>query len=422
MTNTDLLDVMGEIDFDLVEDAENVAKIGVARRRKNRMRWGALAACLLLIVGVTLYKNRRWFISIPTYENAAYSAAEIAEMVGMNEMLDGGTRSYVKIYVPDASRLSINPIPEEEYLPLYRNVLTEKKYSKAGVRAFAAGLYGDICRALDIPKEKLVEYSHEYSDGSGFFELWAESDTKYSIDFTEDETLQTVQIRNRNGITFCGEDISIDQTADDREIIVSLEPLRKNLCEVFGVDFPDTRIVRKYGDDSEHGAEFISVYFYGADAFPWGSQVCGDYIELRFDNFEHYAGAPVSDKILSNVSVIYRHYRGETFRQIANVRRLSLEEAEKMLYKGYVFGGHVCPLCMAAQAEVDFHGYDFVSLDYLNGVPFYAFYKKIDLKTKNGNLVYAQTYVPAFEVSGLKEYFESQKKNHSSAFIDEVMD
>ena len=44
-------------------------------------------------------------------------------------------------------------------------------------------------------------------------------------------------------------------------------------------------------------------------------------------------------------------------------------------------------------------------------MPFYAFYKKIGT-AKNGNTIYAKTYVCAIETSGLDEYFEAQSKNH----------
>ena len=47
------------------------------------------------------------------------------------------------------------------------------------------------------------------------------------------------------------------------------------------------------------------------------------------------------------------------------------------------------------------------------GVPFYAFYKKIGT-AENGNICYAKTYVAAIEVSGYKEYFESQKNYHKN--------
>ena len=79
---------------------------------------------------------------------------------------------------------------------------------------------------------------------------------------------------------------------------------------------------------------------------------------------------------------------------------------------------------MLAQDKIDFEGYDFVDIEYVFeysnnnekpsiGIPFYAFYKNIGT-SENGNTIYAKTYVPAIEVSGYKEYFDSQKDNHRS--------
>lgn len=101
---------------------------------------------------------------------------------------------------------------------------------------------------------------------------------------------------------------------------------------------------------------------------------------------------------------------------------ISLSDAEALLYNGYVFGGHSCNLCMAAQDKISFKGYDYVGFEYVfgrtaggeltDGVPFYTFYKQIGT-AKNGNLIYAKTYVPAIEVSGYEEYFEAQTEKHN---------
>ena len=48
--------------------------------------------------------------------------------------------------------------------------------------------------------------------------------------------------------------------------------------------------------------------------------------------------------------------------------------------------------------------------------PVYAFYKYLGV-ANNGNEIYVFTYVPAIEVSGLQEYFESQTATHNSSII-----
>jgi hypothetical protein len=114
----------------------------------------------------------------------------------------------------------------------------------------------------------------------------------------------------------------------------------------------------------------------------------------------------------------------QLYPQIAKENMISLAEAEKMLYKGYVFGGHSCPLCMAEQEEISFEDYDYVGLEYVFGVgeegrkyrdvvPFYAFYKAIGT-SENGDMIFAKTYVPAIEVSDLEAYFRDQKQSHKS--------
>ena len=95
-----------------------------------------------------------------------------------------------------------------------------------------------------------------------------------------------------------------------------------------------------------------------------------------------------------------------------------------MLEKGYVFGGHSCPLCMQMQEKVDFSDYDHVGIEYVQkatyeGItneyyPFYAFYKEIE----EGK--FARTYVPAFRVSGLEEFFEAQESKHGSFGVEFV--
>jgi hypothetical protein len=101
---------------------------------------------------------------------------------------------------------------------------------------------------------------------------------------------------------------------------------------------------------------------------------------------------------------------------------VSLSRAEELLAKGYVFGNHVCELCMANQDKIDFESYDYVGLTYhtsgyllsdtvKEAVPFYAFYKKLE-DTENGLTRYAVTYVPAVHVVGYESYFKNQKDIH----------
>ena len=125
---------------------------------------------------------------------------------------------------------------------------------------------------------------------------------------------------------------------------------------------------------------------------------------------------------LEAVNNAYKQFRSYTVEQreqmISKIRQLTLEEAEEMLKKGQVFGFHACKLCMQEQSPVDFSDYTYVSLVYKatkdgRVLPFYAFYKLLG-ETKHEYENYALTYVPAFEISDVEAYFESQKSHHRS--------
>ncbi len=218
-----------------------------------------------------------------------------------------------------------------------------------------------------------------------------------------------------------GKLLSIDQRQSEEEIIESLVWVRDILFDVFGRSFDSVEVVFDYGRTHEYGAENIDVYYYDKT----DDIRIGDYIYLNFDNYANSSSETESADIITNCSIKYYSYRkpmSEAFSVEAKCKLISLEEAEELLENGYVFGGHSCSLCMAAQEKVSFAEYDYVSFEYVSdyygygeparAIPFYAFYKKIG-KADNGNIIYAKTYVCAVEVSGLEEYFKAQESNHN---------
>ena len=371
-----------------------------------------LVSAMLFLVPASCSKP-----AVPMYDGAHFSASEVAHMAGMDpEMKEDGTRSYTKVAVAGEKDLDIRPLPETEYVTVYQPDDRNHSVSKSELNAFSDRLYGGICEALGVEKQELKINERAYADEGKVIDSSAECGN-YWITFSQSEKAQTSSIGSRNPdgvISLYGTEISVDQRQSDEEIVSSLQDLNKQLCGLFKADLPDIKIIRKYDDYSENGVTWLTVYFYNGESIPDGSMAsASDRIELVFDNFANYADDVVSGGILSKVSVYYFHYLS-ALEPVATVRLLPLEEAEKLLYSGCVFGMHVCPLCMAEQPEVDFHGYDLVDVRYVNGVPFYAFFNKLDLPARNGNLTYAKTFVPAFEVSGLQEYFESQKSSHGS--------
>ena len=216
-----------------------------------------------------------------------------------------------------------------------------------------------------------------------------------------------------------GVDISVDRRQTDEEIISSLQPLRSLLCNLFDTDLPDMYVVRNYADYTETDMSLLTVCIYNKEknVADIRYDIDSDCIHLQFRNYRQTDSSIVSDGMLNNVTVTYYRYNKpaeEVYVKTADAHLISIEEAEELLHKGYVFGGHACPLCMAEQREVSFDEYDKVGLTYFNGIPFYAFYKDIGKAKYNDNRVYAKTLVCAIEVTGYKEYFESQKAYHNS--------
>ena len=416
MNGEELFNAITKIDDDIIEN-----RSAASTKKTSSVRIGIVIAsvvCVFIIaIASILVLIKKQFRSIPTYDHAHFSASEIASMAGMDhKYLDNsGTRSYTTIFVPDAEYLHIKALPDTEYITVYQFFDKKKPVSESSLKSFSNMLYDGLCEALDVQKEELKNEVIDHSDG-GVATLDAECG-KYRIRFSQNDRFQSAFIlsyssKNPGGvIKIYGNEISVDQRLSDDEIVSSLQVLNKQLCSIFKADLPDIKVVRKYDGYSEHGATWIRVFFYNKLNTPDDSMI-NDRIQLSFDNMVNYSGDVVSDSILSNVNVYYYHFFTDKMEPVANVRLLSLKEAESLLYSGCVFGMHACPLCMAEQPEVDFHNYDYVDVRYVNGVPFYAFFKKLDLKTSNGNLAFASTYVPAFEVSGLKEYFESQKSSH----------
>jgi hypothetical protein len=154
--------------------------------------------------------------------------------------------------------------------------------------------------------------------------------------------------------------------------------------------------------------------------------MCSEYVELEFHvslgegryyNWEGEKNEAFLVTLSYNESLTdWNDY----YRVKGKARMITLAEAEELLAKGYVFGGHSCKLCMAEQKKVDFTEYDAVSFEYVHGkngmiVPFYTFYKHLGASTsdKTGTIQeYAKTYVPAVEIEGLEEYFDMQTEKH----------
>lgn len=402
------------------------------------------AACLVLVTAVVVTiplgvsdhsenvtTSGDSVFDIPVYEDAFYSASDIAEVFS-GPAIEGPTNRYSTVCVPDAEYLTLNALPEEEYLPIYQYGADGKASDESELISFAEVRLDRFAESLgmELPAFKIstdVALSYEPVDDSEMaYWLNAYQHERYNYIFARSQETDRTMFLD-------GEQITVRQKQSDGAIIESLASVKEKLFAVFGVSFTDVKVVRGFDAYSLHGVEYLAVYFYNAADHPLNEyagkrQPYSDYISLYFDNHPNYEGDFVSDDLLTQVEVRFCESRVELTEAQAvasKAKILPLERAEEMLAAGYVFGGHACALCMEAQDKVDFAAYDYVSFEYVirqpygqqvsKGFPFYAFYKQIGT-AENGNIYYAKTYVPAIEVTGLADYFESQAENHREEF------
>ena len=457
MNNEDLLEAIGEADEKMLEQSE---------RRGAPMGWIAAitaAACLVFCICGWLLLDRgapvlpdpsstwpnmqsfpssgthdptspTWHTqpaTIPTFPVKPPATQLIclqAQMLKDPNAYDGGTNKYVEHYTLSLEEEKLPAPVYMETLPVYKTTplgpgkaLTEayfRKYQSAWeylfditisvVEAEEETLWGDdpvwyvISNALDFENVALRARATK-----NYFSCWVCATIP-----GDDRRLETHDGRLETHDGY----VSIMRT-DSKEVIrEKITPLIEELNRAFAKNF--TGIEIEYTD---YGYLHVMLFDYADCPISEGLPVVESplsYLELSFamegaNNYQDNWNAEPGEAYL-----LYIDYFEQTLSwEFYESPMLTLEEAEELLEKGYVFSGHICSLCEAIQDEVDFSHYDAVTLSYelrSDGyvVPFYVFYKY--LKTdKNGMQCYAKTMVPAVQVEGLDEYFEAQKDYHS---------
>lgn len=386
--------------------------------KKSLIKICALLSLLLILCTHIVFSSNEPH----TYDHALYTVEDI------NTFFDGiDTSRYIQVFVSSADDLKIYPIVKDEYIDIYQwqRGLLQSDFEKSA-NAIALRLANEVSAEEFLSKSEGFFYPSQedielYGLGTYHIDSFQTSFCTFITiisDFdSEDETMYL------DGIP-----VEIDQTKTDAQILSSIDDIKEQVFSIFDREFADTKIIRKYNGYMKYGGvESLSIYFYNEKDHILNTMrdvPVSDYIRITFDN------DPISETILKNVSISYYQNRidvEESYIVSKKMKLLSLEEAEELLYKGYTFGNHSCPLCMSKKDKADyFEGYDFVGMKYLfetdytssmseqmqlEGIPFYVFYK--NMKTsKNGKQLYAETYVPAVEISGYEEYFTSQRKNH----------
>ena len=159
MKENEFLDGVSNIDPDIGErfiSMDNRLKRN-ASKRSIWVRVGALAACIVLIVGAVTSA----FIKptpptagpdplepIPTWENAKYSASDIADLFAAT--LDGSTNAYTKVHVSDKKFLYIDRIPDEEFLPIYEYRRQDKELNETEFEDFFEKILPKLSKSLGV--------------------------------------------------------------------------------------------------------------------------------------------------------------------------------------------------------------------------------------------------------------------------------
>lgn len=423
MNQERLFELMNRIDDDLILRAEK-ATAQTAKRRSIWLRMGVLAACVCLIFStlfaLPMLLGNNPSANIPVWEDALYSAQMMGALFDANQYGSGGTNAYTKVYVPDDAYLYMDDLPSDEYLSVYRYRPSAVPVDKNEFESFLNSVFPRLSESLGVQfspyelKQDLLSNGLEISQTVGNYIVGAGQNSHHSM------VSLIGQSSGDGAIVLDGERVEADQRLTDAQIVSSMESIRSKLLHIFGVSFEDVRVERVY-NDWETDASGIYIYFYDEDAHPLNEgdgEPVSDYIRIFLDD-------PLAsdEAIISGRSIVYVKHREEVskmYSAVTDVKRISLADAETLLYNGYVFGGHACPRCMEAQDRVSFEDYDYVDLEYVFPraweksdlvIPFYAFYKKIGT-SDNGNSIYAKTWVPAIEVNGYAEYFNSQMANH----------
>ena len=434
-----LMNAMEQVSDEFIVEASPMNAAPMTRiRRRLAVKWTSMAAgvcaALLLVWQVVIPMIRYASLPpVPEFQDPQFTAEELGEFFHLAYLDGTGTSSYTKVYVPDAEYLYATPVPDTESIDIFERAPISKPIDTEEFDAFFKGILKRLQNATgaQLPPVTVIEEDGDslrvsvHNDDAYRFEMG-----EFRLSIRQSLTSNSCSLRQVNRehkMLINGIPVEVDQTLSDAEIKESLKPLQAQLNTLFGVSFTDVKIIRDYGNGyGKHGVHTMRIYFYDASDDPLNVystyKPISDFIALCFDNAPNYAGDIVSDKILSVVDVDYIQYRGKTpSAPVKQVRLISLEEAEALLYNGYVFGGHSCRLCMAAQSKVDFEGYDYVGLSYISGdqredgsclvIPFYTFYKKIGT-AENRSTIYAKTYVAAIEAKGYQAYFDSQREQH----------
>jgi hypothetical protein len=389
MKAEDLLDSMEYVDKELVEASEfsysATKHYGVWIRR--------IAACLAIIIGLgSAFPKIRFLLPLPWYvEDIMTGGGELA----------GEPNCYGKVTVSPGNDLSLMPIPEEKALPIYYRNPSIPKADDSKLEAWAAPI-----------KERLYQSLTTWPE-SGSYEIRIAQANNKRCNYLYLGRSYESESCGKYLILLDGECVTIDSTQGDEQILLSLNSIKEKLFRIFDMELPNAKVIRRM-DSSGYGTNDLEVRYYDETAHPLNPYLLvSNCIIIAFD-FENLYGEQDSSGLQMNASIMCYQTRKDPnyfYQELRDVRMLTLQEAERMLEKGYVYYPE-CEACQSMNPPVDFSTYDHVGFEYRQDaekgsnliLPFYAFYKKIN-EAPDGTITYAKTYVCAIKILGMEAYF-----------------
>ena len=404
MKKEDISEALNDVDFNTVE---NACEHTEEKKSKPWLKWSALVASLLLIIGAAialpmlLQDN---LPDVPLWDASHFPAEDVISPID-STLVGVAANTFT---IADNNSLPLNPISWDCYMRIFEQTNVKAEPNKAELQTIADAAIPKLADALGVPRP---EYSVE-NPFSDQFRVKADA-APYKIEISQYSQETSLKIFNASDsdqpMVLDGIPVQADLSLSSEEILESLQPIKERLFKLFGVSFSEVDILR--------GSSSCSIVFYNKtghyleklNGYHW----MADYIHIQFHRND------TDDNLLTNVTIDYRKPRvdvDERYPLVAKAKRLSLKDAGKLLKKGYVFTRE--GFCGLFEGSISFDSYDYVSLEYIFrrmkdgstlGIPFYAFYKELST-APDGGTVYAETYVPAIEADGYEEFFEELRK------------
>ncbi len=437
MRTETLIDAISNIDSDLIEKYYSTEKaLSIAGKPKEDIKkpkariWsklGVIAACLCLVLivgaGIPIIGNfisPSSMFSPPVYDEAYFEAKELGEIFNFFGF-SYGVECYEEVFENSLTPESIGTVPTDEYVDIYKLNKKTKSLSKRELNSFESDIMSKFSSVFDVNVKKYEREEKDRSDtgslsvtyegGSPSFHFLQRSDNRF-------DQQPCHQLSITGAIYLDGAKLTIDPNQSEEEILTSFEPIKEHFFEIFGCSFEKATASKSYVPTIYEDGVY-SVHITYEDKNMWSE---GGFLKISAKINENSGNY---DELVVN-SITYNEPRVDLdsyYYVSAKCKRISFEEAEELLKKGYVFSGHSCPLCRESKnalsfEEYDFFGYEYRFDDYAEdqcAVPFYTFYKK--LKTLDGTVRYAKASVCAVPVKGQDEYYQNMAQYHKEPDI-----